>query len=78
MHDVGGRNTRDVCMVVCRCDFDNVRAAVKKSVNRARVAKMPSLHKVEARKAPDDPFDLARRPATRLWRAGYEKLQGLG
>ena len=78
MHDVGGRNTSDVCMVVCRCDFDNVRAAVKKSVNRARVAKMPSIHKVEARKAPDDPFDLARRPATRLWRASYEKLQGLG
>jgi len=26
VHDVGGRNARDVCMVVCRCDFDNVRA----------------------------------------------------
>ena len=27
VHDVSGRNTRDVGMVVCRCDFDNVRAA---------------------------------------------------
>ena len=78
VHDVGGRNTRDVCMVVCRCDFDNVRAAVEKSVSRARVAKMQNIHKVEARKAPDDSFDLARRPATRLWRSSYEKLKGLG
>jgi len=61
VHDVGGRNTRNVCMVVCRCDFDNVRT-----------------DKVEARKAPDDPFDLARRPATCLWRTSYEKLKGLG
>ena len=78
MHDVGGRNTCDVCMVVRRRDFDNVRAAVEKSVSRARVAKMQNIHKVEARKAPDDPFDLARRPATRLWRASYERLKGLG
>lgn len=27
VHDVGGRNARDVCMVVRRCDFNNVRAA---------------------------------------------------
>lgn len=27
VHDVGGRNARDVCMVIRRCDFNNVRAA---------------------------------------------------
>lgn len=40
VHDVGGRNARDVCMVVRRCDFDNVRAAEERRVSsRARVAK---------------------------------------
>jgi hypothetical protein len=32
VHDVGGRDTCDVCMVVRRCDFDNVRAAEERVV----------------------------------------------
>ncbi|KAI9454138.1 hypothetical protein BJY52DRAFT_1285606 [Lactarius psammicola] len=41
---------------------------------RARMAqKMQNVHEIEARKAPNDAFDFARRPATRLWRSSYEK-----
>ena len=27
VHDVGGRNARNVCVVIRRCDFNNIRAA---------------------------------------------------
>jgi hypothetical protein len=80
VYDVSGCNTRDVCMVVCRCDFDNVRAAEERGecqVSRARVTKMQKriVHEVEARKAPDDTFDLARCPATRFWCSSYKRIR---
>lgn len=31
-----------------------------------------TLHEIEARKAPNDAFDLARCPATRFWRSSYK------
>ncbi len=73
VHNVGSRNTRDICMVIRRCDFDDVRAAEEEKSEYQRVKNATNAHEVEACKTPDNAFDLTRCPATRLWRPSCEK-----
>jgi len=84
VNDVGRGDARDICVIVGRCDFDDVctadyewkrkRALVRE---KCRVLNCETLnvHKVKACEAADDALDLAGRPTAHFGSPSYKKKE---